>query len=202
MKRLFHIIILLVLIIFSGCSEDELIEEASSIYIQEFSLEDLYFADTTLTYNFNGDNWDDFSLELSWIFDTTDHDYTMEREYRMFFRYYDEIKCGMSSIKESEVSQDGTILHQREWQVGDTVFNYDSFDSWQIRSGACFFNTSNIDTFHTHISDLKNSDVYWAYYLESGNKIHYGWIRLNCNLFAEVAYSLIPEEPILIGQRY
>ncbi|MBS0011221.1 MAG: hypothetical protein KFF49_07415 [Bacteroidales bacterium] len=194
MKRLFHIIILIPLIIISGCSKDDLIEDASSIYLQEFSLEDLYFIDTTLTYNFNGDYWDDFTMELSWIFDTTGYDYTLERDYKMFFKYYDEIKCGMSDLIDWE--------SQRMWQPGDTVIDPYSFRTWSIRSGGYTINTNNIDTFRTEISGLKNDDVYWAYYLESENKIHYGWIRLNCGLFAEIAYNLIPEEPILIGQRY
>ncbi len=194
MKRLFHIMILFTLVINSGCSEDEQIEDASSIYLQEFSLENLYFTDTTLTYDFNGDNWDDFSMELSWIFDTSDYDYTMEGNQMMFFEYYDEIKCGMSDFIEWE--------SQRMWQLGDTVIDSYSFRSWTIRSSGYFYNTNDIDTFQTYISGLKNDDVYWAYYLESGNKIHFGWIRLNCGLFAEIAYNLIPEEPIIIGQRY
>jgi hypothetical protein len=194
MRRLFHIIILFALIIISGCSEDERIEETSSIYLQEFSLEDLYFTDTTLTYNFNGDYRDDFSMELSWIFDTTDYDYTLESKHSMFFKYYNEIKCGMSNCIDWE--------SQRMWQPGDTVFDPYSFQTWSIRSGDYKINTNNIDTFRNEISGLKNDDVYWAYYLESENRIHYGWIRLNCGLFAEIAYNLIPEELILIGQRY
>jgi hypothetical protein len=91
---------------------------------------------------------------------------------------------------------------QRRWQPGDTVSDANSFESWSVRSGGFSINTNNTDTFRTKISGFKNDDVYWAYFLESENKIHYGWIRLNCGLFAEIAYNLIPGEPIFIGQRY
>ena len=194
MKRLFHFIILFALILISGCSNDELTEEPSSIYLKQYSLEDMYFTDTTLIYNFNGDQWDDFLMELTWEFDTTDYDYILDSYIEMSFKYYNDIECGISDFRKSE----GQIA----WQVGDTVIDHDSFRAWQTSWGGGKFITSNADTFQTYISGLKNNDVYWAYYLESGGKIHYGWIRLNCGLFAEIAYNLTPEEFILIGQRF
>lgn len=193
MKTLFHIIIPSALILISGCSKDGPIEETSSIYLKQYSIEESYYLDTTLVYNFNGDQWDDFTLDITWKFDTIGNDYIFDLDETMYFNYYNEIKCGISEFNESE---------ERAWQVGDTVFNYDSLSCWQANwGGGIYMLTSNADTFQTFISELKNKDVYWAYYLESEGKIHYGWIRLNCHLFAEVAYNLKPEEAILIGQR-
>ena len=192
MKRLFHIIIVFALIVISGCSKDEPAEETSSIYIKEYAVEDLYFKDTTLIYNFNDDRWDDFSLEITWTFDTLAPPYRGGVSQLMIFKYYDIIKCGMSDLKEWET--------QTEWQPGDKVINDDSFDGWVIKSGGSSM-ASDYNTFQDYLSDLRNNDVYWAYYLESEGKIHYGWIRLRCGLFAEIAYNLVPDEPILIGQR-
>jgi hypothetical protein len=60
---------------------------------------------------------------------------------------------------------------------------------------------SDADGVRTWLSDLRSNDLYWAFYLELEGKIHYGWVRLNCNLIVESAINLIPGEPILIGQR-
>jgi hypothetical protein len=192
MKRLFHIIILFTLTLISGCIKDDPMEETSSIYIKEYPIEDMSFKDTTLIYNFNDDQWDDFSFKLTWSFDTTAPNYNVGREFYMYFKYYDNIGCAMSDMKEWKT--------QTEWQVGDTVINNDSFEGWSVSSGASSFGGS-YHSFQDYMSDLRNRDVYWAYYLESGGKIHYGWVRLKCGLFAESAFNLIPEEPILIGQR-
>jgi hypothetical protein len=147
MKRLFYVVILFFLAIVSGCSDDELTEQTSSIYLQKFSLEDLYFKDTTLTYDFNGNNRDDFEMELSWDFDTTGITYSLEGNDKLFFKNYAEIKCGMSDFIDWE--------SQRRWQPGDTVSDADSFESWSVRSGGFGINTNNTDTFRTKISGFK-----------------------------------------------
>jgi hypothetical protein len=193
MNRLHHLSFLLVLLLISGCSKDELVEETSGIFLKEYSIEDICFADTTIIYNFNGDRWEDFTLQIEWTFDTADiYDYHLNMHRLMWFNNYTDLICGMSKFKELET--------QKEWQVGDTILDLTSKKCFLLSSGYTEY-SSSADSIRTHLSDIRNNDLYWAYYLESGGKIHYGWVRLNCGLIVESAFNLKPEEPILIGQR-
>ena len=182
----------LLILFLTGCSKDE---EISTIFLTEYDLEGLYFKDTSIVYNINGDQHDDFSLEISWGFDTIDNPwgYSADEHITVRLVHLWDIACGWSEYN---------YIKHRQWEPGDTVYESDRLNWTGMKSGSSGWSVARKDSFDNYMSKKKNEDVYWGYYLESGGKIHYGWIRQRCDLFAEVAYNITPEEPIVIGQRH
>lgn len=159
------------------------------ILVTQYDIEALFFKDTTLVYDFNGDQIEDFTIQLTWEIDTSGLE--IFETFNMYFNNPD-LEHALSLYNYTE---------KRDWAEGDTILYTDPI-GWKDKNvGKGFTAVGRIDDFYMQLDNIKNHDVYMAYYLESGGKKHYGWIRLNCDLIAEVAFDLNPDEPVYIGQR-
>lgn len=190
MKKMFFIVFL-ILVLLAGCSEeDELspIQDVFPIHYVRYDIEDLCFKDTVLNYDFNNNQHDDFYSDLKWTIDTSTYNNYINIDFKHWF--YDHLG-----------SYSPTYFLGREWSVGDKVIKSNSENWISAAWGGHYHGTNNEADFNAYIDSLRNTEMYWGFYLKSNGKTHYGWLLRRCYLIEEFAINLTPEEPIFIGQR-
>lgn len=197
-KNVIQITVILVSVLsFSACEKVEMdAEEPRDIYYIQFDNEDHYFKDTVVEYDFNGDAINELQIDLHWQVDSSEFDVTVSTD--IFMKIINSQSIHTCWAEHKDFS-DNTLI---PFEAGDSIKSTAIFDErgTSILSGGVK-HSFNQRSDYNWMEEAKATKVYWALSLAVGNKVHFGWAKVSCNLIDEVGLNKTPYQPIVIGEK-
>ena len=186
----------MVMVSFYSCEKNEIKpEETWDIYYVKFNNENAYLKDTVAEYDFNGDGLNDFKLNLTWQVDSTSFDVRVKTDY--FKQIINSQSAYSCWLEDKGLDSDTLVL----FQIGDSISAIDFEDRGiSVMSGGglhSFGQNAN----YNWIEEAKATKTYWALCLAVGNKVHYGWASVSCEIIDEIGFNNTPNLAIAVGQK-
>ena len=166
------------------------------IYYIEFDNNNLYFKDTIIEYDFNGDAINDLYIDLKWNVDSNVYSVNVETD---IFQKIINNQSTVSGWADYKDYRNNTLI---PFIPGDSINSSNDFlDRLTSMLSGGSKHSFGPRKDYNWMEDYKSTKTYWGLSLAVNNKLHFGWAGVSCNLIEEIAFNQIPNQPIVVGEK-